>query len=589
MKTLQELYIEELALLKDSAQVFSDDNPALTSRLVRDNIDPDVDMIMQGLAYLTAQIRREISSEFPAALQAMSQVLTPTLMEPMPAMTVLDFTPKPGLLKPLEINAGTDADSVSVATETTEQPIHCRFSSEWDVTVLPLSVSRVHSSLLDIGEGEHAERGLELKIEFDSSKNDLANYEFSKLRVFLDLPSADSASWLALLKSQLRNLVIADSSGEFNVAQPNISLPGFSEPEREVNRDSEGDLHSLLKNYYMFIEKFLFFDVDLSAWKARSGNTFSLTFRCSQPSSVMPPLQHENIRLFAAPSRNQFDSFNVPSLLREHQTEVVLTARSRTLAGDENLEILSVKSVEAVQGGQTQGVEYQDLLRPQKIDGSAPGFTFYRKPGPQDNETVPCIGLMNNAVYPDGDTVLRVSVSCCNGASASRVGPGEVTLRTDRTPELVEVTNLTRASGFQHAAIVSERAWQVVSDQTLSLATVSNAEQLKRLLKHHIPVGLETTAKQKANIHKIEAVEHLEVLASEVLFEKRFIRGNTYFLTLNSEHFNGTGDLFLFAALLEELFARQKVLNSYSQLVVLDSRTGSKTRWPIRLGSQGHA
>jgi len=124
MKTLQELYVEELALLKDSARTFSDDNPALTSSLVRDNVDPDVDMILQGVSYLTAQIRREISTEFPAALQAMSQVLTPTLMQPLPSMTVLDFQPKAGLLKPLAIAAGMDADSGPVANDAPGQPIH---------------------------------------------------------------------------------------------------------------------------------------------------------------------------------------------------------------------------------------------------------------------------------------------------------------------------------------------------------------------------------------------------------------------------------------------------------------------------------
>jgi type VI secretion system protein ImpG len=587
MKTLQELYVEELALLKDSARTFSDDNPALTSSLVRDNVDPDVDMILQGVSYLTAQIRREISTEFPAALQAMSQVLTPTLMQPLPSMTVLDFQPKAGLLKPLAIAAGMDADSVPVANDALGQPIHCRFSSEWDVTVLPLSVSQVQTSFVDLGAGEAAERGLEVKIELDSSKNDLANYEFSTLRLFLDLPVADSASWLALLKNQLRGLVVTDALGDTVMSRPEISLPGFSEPAADEDQGAGVDLHRLLKDYYTFVEKFLFFDIDLSDWQTRSGSRFTLTFSCAQPTSAMADLERRSVRLFATPASNAFDSYSVPSLLQEQQTEAELRARNRTLAGEESLEIISVKSVEAVQSGQTKGSSYQDLLRPTEVNSAAPGFTFYRKHGHQDGETIPCVGLKNSVMSSEADTVLRVRVSCCNGATANRVGAGDVTRHTDRTPELIGVTNLTQASEFHSAAIVSDRAWQVVSDQTLSLATVSTAEQLKRLLKHHIPAGLETTAKQKANIHKIEAIEHLEVQASEVFSNRRFVRGQTYTLTLNSEHFNGAGDLFLFAALLDQLFARQKVLNSYSQLVVRDSRSGTQTQWPVRLGGAG--
>lgn len=587
MKTLQELYVEELALLKESARTFSDDNPALTSSLVRDNVDPDVDMILQGVSYLTAQIRREISTEFPAALQAMSQVLTPTLMQPLPSMTVLDFQPKASLLKPLAIAAGMDADSVPVANDALGQPIHCRFSSEWGVTVLPLSVSQVQTSFVDLGAGEGAERGLEVKIELDSSKNDLANYEFSTLRLFLDLPVADSASWLALLKNKLRGLVVTDALGDTVMSRPEISLPGFSEPAADEDQGAGVDLHRLLKDYFTFVEKFLFFDIDLKDWQTRSGSSFTLTFSCAQPTSAMADLERRSVRLFATPASNAFDSYSVPSLLQEHQTEAELSARNRTLAGEESLEIISVKSVEAVQSGQTKGSSYQDLLRPTEVHSAAPGYTFYRKHGHRDGETIPCVGLKNSAMSSEADTVLRVRVRCCNGAAANRVGAGDVTRHTDRTPELIGVTNLTQASEFHSAAIVSDRAWQVVSDQTLSLATVSTAEQLKRLLKHHIPAGLETTAKQKANIHKIEAIEHLEVQASEVFSNRRFVRGQTYTLTLNSEHFNGAGDLFLFAALLDQLFARQKVLNSYSQLVVRDSRSGTQTQWPVRLGSAG--
>ena len=94
MTSLNELYQQELDLLKQSAKTFSDEYPALTTNLVRDSTDPDVDMILKGVAYLTAQLRKEITDDFPVALQALSQVLTPSLMQPSPAATIMDFTPK---------------------------------------------------------------------------------------------------------------------------------------------------------------------------------------------------------------------------------------------------------------------------------------------------------------------------------------------------------------------------------------------------------------------------------------------------------------------------------------------------------------
>ena len=76
---LSELYQQELKLLKESSKVFSVDYPAITEAMNRDIVDPDVDMILQGVSYLTAQFKKELDDQFPVALQALSQVLTPTL------------------------------------------------------------------------------------------------------------------------------------------------------------------------------------------------------------------------------------------------------------------------------------------------------------------------------------------------------------------------------------------------------------------------------------------------------------------------------------------------------------------------------
>ena len=91
---------------------------------------------------------------------------------------------------------------------------------------------------------------------------EIAIQHFSTLRLFLDLPVADSASWLALLKNQLRGLVVTDALGDTVMSRPEISLPGFSEPAADEDQGAGVDLHRLLKDYYTFVEKFLLLLMD---------------------------------------------------------------------------------------------------------------------------------------------------------------------------------------------------------------------------------------------------------------------------------------------------------------------------------------
>ena len=143
MTNLVDLYQQELKLLKESAQVFSEEYPALTESLTRESSDPDVEMILQGVSYLTAQFKQQINDQFPVALQALSQALTPSLMQPIPATSILSMEPKANLLTPLNIAKGRGFDSTPVALNDSSEPIACRFTNAWPVEVMPISVADV--------------------------------------------------------------------------------------------------------------------------------------------------------------------------------------------------------------------------------------------------------------------------------------------------------------------------------------------------------------------------------------------------------------------------------------------------------------
>lgn len=582
MTSLNELYQQELDLLKQSAKTFSDEYPALTTNLVRDSTDPDVDMILKGVAYLTAQLRKEITDDFPVALQALSQVLTPSLMQPSPAATIMDFTPKANLLKPFVISAGKEFDTLPLARDAAGNPVHCRFANVWDVTALPISVQSVSHRVIERNIDGSQRKLQQLNIEFDASRNDLANYEFDKLRFYFDLPQAQSTTWMSLFSQHLESVNVIDANGERHLPSASVGLAGFDTNNDLAQDSGSSSVHKLLQEYFLFPEKFGFLDISLAQWQQRGGAQFSLVFEFKQPNWAVPDLKAENIRLFAAPAVNYFSGYAEPVKLSGFDTEIRLSARNRALAGDQKLEIIAVETVETVQRGREQSRAFQNLLKPQFLSDDQAGYHFYQRHGDQDDETVPWLALHQ---VSRAEEVLRVGLVCCNGELGAKVAPGDVRNATGNSPELVTFTNLTAGSQFHPASVVSESAWQVVSDQALSLSSINNGAQLKQLLAHHIPAKLKDSARQKTNLHQINSIDSLVVLNTEIIRQGKLIRGCEYRVVVNGEHFTSAGELFLFGSLLDQLFGLQMSLNNFSRLTVTDLQTGDSSEWSTRLGA----
>ncbi|OUL58194.1 type VI secretion system baseplate subunit TssF [Pseudoalteromonas ulvae] len=584
MSSLDKLYQKELKLLKSSAQVFSEQHPALTEHLARQSNDPDVEMILQGVAYLSAQFKQEVDNAFPQAIQSLSQVLTPTLMQPLPSAAILSFKPKTNLLKPMLIEAGKCFDSEPVGYNTSKQ--HCRFTNSWPIEVLPIELNTVTTKLADKLHDSQNQRVIHLKFDFDASRNDIANYEFGKLRLHLNQALPDASLWLLMFARNVNGIVIKDDIGEHLLSAQKVKLIGFDTDAKLFQYDDAAPLHQLLQEYFTFPEKFMCVELDIQSWQQRAGVAFSITVEFDQPNWALPEIDVSHFHLYTSPVVNEFEHFAEPLTLSESQHEFPIYSKFDALSGDLNLEIVDVLSVEGVKQNRQTNRKFENALRPKKLNSDKPGYHFYRKFGPQDGITSTWLGLSFSSKYPlEQDEILRAKVKCSQGRLAEQVTLGQLRKPTSSSPELVHFENITVCSEFQHAQVATHTAWQVISDQALSLNAIKDAEQLKKILSHHIPKQTKLSAKQKTNLFRIAAIESVQVSAKDHFYQGVITRGKEIQVGFNGEHFSNIGDQFLFSAVLNQLFALQTPLNSFCQLVTIDLRTGEQMQWPMLMGS----
>ncbi len=97
---------QELGNLKEIAQIFSKEQPALAPMLGEPSSDPDVDRLLEGVAFLTGYIREKIDDEFPEIIHELLRQTWPHYLKPVPSTTLIQFYPEAGLNQIQEIASG---------------------------------------------------------------------------------------------------------------------------------------------------------------------------------------------------------------------------------------------------------------------------------------------------------------------------------------------------------------------------------------------------------------------------------------------------------------------------------------------------
>src|SRR5271169_224558 len=109
-------------------------HPAMAGLLSERGGDPDAERVLEGVAFLTARIRERRDAAIPDFVQAMADLLMPHYLRPIPACSVVEFTPN--------IRAMRGALAVPRGTQVAAAPIEgtaCTFRTTADLSLLPLS------------------------------------------------------------------------------------------------------------------------------------------------------------------------------------------------------------------------------------------------------------------------------------------------------------------------------------------------------------------------------------------------------------------------------------------------------------------
>ncbi|MCR4666742.1 MAG: type VI secretion system baseplate subunit TssF [Desulfovibrio sp.] len=565
-------YQEQLQRLREGAGEFARRYPAIAPMLLEESGDPDVERILEGTAWLCAKIHERLDRTAPELVQSLLRLLFPQSILPVPAMTLLRFTPRSGFTEVIHLPAGTEIASHPV------DGVPCIFGTTNDLDVLPLAVRSVQSEVKNTSEIT-----VRVRLALFAA---LRSFSHKSLIFYLTGSyAAASARLMALLTKPCRTDVIVDNE---RFSLPPHSLTHYDLPLVDTRLPKSRSLNRgyiELARYFHFPEQLLALEIRQNTISGHDdAREMTIEFHIEGRADDIPEFPDGCFVTNVVPAANIFRIPADPLVIDHTREEYII----RPQDGKRRfIEILNVEKATALfPGGKTiHCIPYE------AYDDTSRGmlytlrYRFSEKDGAVEHLLTPIYRLDERTALPDRFT-LSMELLCCNHTLPASLQIGDVCRPTDSSPSQAEYSNITTPAPMLPRHNDETLQWRFLSHMNTNLLSMASRDALKGLLELYLPSSSVAPELSAANHRRLQSILDFTSRDEERLFRGRLLRGRLLTLKLDSGGFMSEGDLFLFANALERFFAQYSNLNTYSRLHLLWGGMGDEYLWPPRLGEK---
>ncbi|MDR5837102.1 type VI secretion system baseplate subunit TssF [Caballeronia sp. LZ034LL] len=573
---LNRYYEDELAKLKTLAVEFAEANPALAPMLAGRSTDPDVERLLEGVAFLTGLARQKLDDEFPEFIQELSTLLFPHYLRPVPATTLVLFEPRGALTETARVTAGVELASAPVDGTS------CRFRTTQAVAVHPL----VLSARLSAGEG----RTPSIDLDFTLRGLDLARWQTDSLRLFLAGGYSDASRLLMLLMTEVTSVRL--TAGAFTTELgPRALVPAGFDTELVPYPSHAFPGYRTLQEFFVQPEKFLFVDLTgLDRLRGASGVTFSVSLSLRRLPAWLTELSAEAFMLNVTPAINLFDHHANPITLDHRQTDYRVTPEG---ANRQHYQVHSVDKVTSYR----QGVAQQRVYQPFGVLGNAAApdgdrqsddlvYHTSLKPAAVGNEAE----LYLSVAYPPAATpqteTLSIELTCTNRYLPESLRYGDLSEPTGSSPERLKFRNIRPMTPAVNPPVGEALRWRLLGHAALNFLSLADAANLRALLSLYVFSERQEQGHEAANRRRIAGIKELEAKSEVRLVGRNMLRGQCIRMRCDTEHFAGPGDLYVFGSVIDRFLGAYASMNTYTRFELEDIFSGEVFRWTPRLGQQ---
>jgi type VI secretion system protein ImpG len=580
---------DELGYLRELGKEFAQRHPGLAPMLADQGSDTDVERLLEGVAFLTGRVRQKLDDELPEVFLALSELLFPHLVRPLPGATILELTPLSSALR--------ERRSIPRGTEFASTPVEgtvCQFRSCSDVDVAPWSIQ--HVALESVPGGKQ-----QLRIVFQVPDGvPVASLVGQAVRFHVAGDVRTAFGLVMKLCDGLSDVVVAlettpsmsGNTPERHLGKRAVKAVGFDDEEALLPyADTAFPGYRLVEEYYTLPRKFAFFDVKgLEAVdELGAGITaFSLLFRFDAPLTGIGDIGPANIRLHCVPVVNLFATSSEPIRLDPGREKFLITPSGLSTGRGE---VYSVERVTALSRGKSDRQElpwFFDFAQTEAYRAGAKlHYVTHLEPAVLGDgaDLYISVGSAENAPPQERPDLLSLDIIATNGALASAIRPGEIRVPTATTPPFITFSNLSPVTRYVPPPMGKELQWRAVAHAAMNLRTLTDVEVLRSILLVYNLHGLVDRQAARANELRVSSIKDVRVRPAERIYHGAPIRGLAIEIDIDENGFVGDGDVYLFGAVLDRLFGAYVPINAFAQTTVVGTRSNARYTWPPRSGT----
>jgi type VI secretion system protein ImpG len=597
---LLQYYNRELAYLRRQGAEFARAYPKVAGRLrISEEAveDPHVSRLLEGVAFLTAQIRQRLDGHFPELTDVLMGTLYPDYQAPIPSMTVLQLEPAPS-----QTHAATLGEGQAFETQVEQMP-SCRFRAAGEYHLAPISVAaaKFENSPFEAPRpagAEAAQAVVRLRLRGAIS---LQEMDAPNLRFYLHGQTHQSHELYDLIHRTALGfaLVPVQDHRQLRFFPAERILPaGFSPEEGLVPYGQRSfDGFRLLVEHFLFPEKFLFADLDGLQGLWPDTTEVDLYIYLGEGSAEQEKsLVADHMRLWCLPVVNLFEETLEPVRRDDTEHEYRLVPRFQNGGA---FEVVGLDTVSLVDNGRVrEPAPYYGLGHPRWQSELGVYWHTQRRHadwagGEYEPGTETYLTLVDRrftaqdaSVLPSGE-ILVIRAHCCNRNLPARLpfGGGAPRFRAVAEPLIECATALVAPTATVRPELADASRWQFIRHLNLEhFAGVDAADRLKAVLQLH---DFRQTPESQALIDGIDDVRIRPVVARVGAGVRRGLcQGSEIIIRFSKPRYAGTS-IYLFSAVLDRFFAQFAQLNSFTRVRVrLTGQTQDYHLWPARIGER---
>ncbi len=611
-------YESELSYLREMGAEFAESYPKIAARLGMDGVevlDPYVERLLEGSAFLSARVQLELEMQYPAFTSHLLEIVYPHYLAPTPSMMVAQLHPdmenanlEDGYVVPRRTQLRSAmAEGVQTA---------CVFSTGNDLTLWPIEITEAEyidgrGSLVAAGVSGDVDARAAIRLRLKRHADlPIGELQMDKLSLFLGGQGARGWKLHQLLCTQTKGLVARSTDRRADWTVPlrgGVKPLGFEASEALLPKPRQSfDGYRLLQEYFAMPERYHFVELNgLSAGLARCVDAdmdIYILLRDGLP-EIAAGITPDAFSLNCVPAINLFskrcDRVQITSRATEHHV-----LPDRTAGAD--YEVFAIDKVTGISGDGEDDMPFRPFFSSSDFTSSGnmhPAYYTVKRKMRQRTEKERLKGARtsylgsesylalvdgNQAPYGVEMTQLSVHATVTNRDVPMLLPTGQDDLF--HLPEggpVAKITTPVTPTRPRPTLAQGDAAWRLISHLSLNYLSIADADSgdgaaaLRELIGLYAPKGDRATNMQLEGITSVSSRPIVRRMSDEVL--STAVRGLEITIELDESLFEGTS-VYLLGAVLERFFRKYVTINSFTETVLRTQQNGEIARWRPETG-----